>query len=566
MTADVAEGQGSRAAERQREHRSNESPADAAARKKANAERQRERRAAETPAEAALRKQQAAERARERRANEAPEATAARQERDAARGRTVRGEAAAQRAGRRAARRVRQLQNLVQGSDDGSDSNGLGASAAGAGPTGADFPPRQPWDLVDAMVRHLHWDIRRPDDPVTPSYGEYLESAATRDWPQRQQDLPEGEPLREIPMSVQVDTAVKLAHVANHHTPDSVCACCSEMVAPVAYTLVYWRSSCFQLLRADIQRTDAVIRPACTVYERSELPEEVPPPPDPVLPVGFTRRGMEQWVKAGHLLPFDQPDHPSKHSAVPGEAAGEAGPSEAAVVAAADVEMRDGRGPSATGGEACEPCARGVWVNPLPARCWLSLGGRRSRLHAGHRRSVRVPCLTTDQPDSIPVCVQLHMVKLSQRTMMWRTTSGGRMPTLQAVSSASALIGPSRVHGTQFRTLTCVLPLVEEMDDNLGLGGLCAAEIASAGGFLILLPNPAVTGVHADEGDDDASWLPRYLPARQCRPDPNDPARVLVPYCMRYETSGPNRTVFGQEDGDELVCICNVCNNALAGE
>ncbi len=72
--------------------------------------------------------------------------------------------------------------------------------------------------------------------------------------------------------------------------------------------------------------------------------------------------------------------------------------------------------------------------------------------------------------------------------------------------------------------------------------------------------------MHAEDEDNDAEWMPRYLPARQCRDDPSDPARVFVPYCMRYETSGPNRTVFGQEDGEELVCICNVCNNALAGE
>ncbi len=77
---------------------------------------------------------------------------------------------------------------------------------------------------------------------------------------------------------------------------------------------------------------------------------------------------------------------------------------------------------------------------------------------------------------------------------------------------------------------------------------------------------PGVAGMHAKEDEDNAAWLPRYLPARQCRDDPNDPARVFVPYCMRYETSGSNRTVFGQEDGEELVCICNVCNNALAGK
>ncbi len=317
-------------------------------RKEKEAARQRKRRAGETSAEAAAQRAKHAEQERNRRANETPAAAESRRRRD----REARW--GKEGGGQKAALRVQQLQGLVvHGDDSGSDRDVSGVGAAGTGLAGPNFPARRPWDLVPAMVQHLHWDIRRPDDPVTPSHGEYLESEATRDWPQRQQDLPAGEPLREIPFSVQVDTAVKLAHVANHHTSDSVCACCSEMKAPVEYTLVPWRSSCFQLLRADIPRTNAVIRPACTVYVRLELREEVPPPPDPVLPVGVTRRGLEQWVKAGHLLPFDQPDHPPKHSAVSGEAAGAAGPSGAAAApaAAADTDMREGSGSGAEGRE-----------------------------------------------------------------------------------------------------------------------------------------------------------------------------------------------------------------------
>ncbi len=59
--------------------------------------------------------------------------------------------------------------------------------------------------------------------------------------------------------------------------------------------------------------------------------------------------------------------------------------------------------------------------------------------------------------------------------------------------------------------------------------------------------------------------MPSFSAARQCRPDPDDPTRMLVPYCLRYEKSGPNRTVFVQENGEELVCVCNRCCNALAG-
>ncbi len=74
----------------------------------------------------------------------------------------------------------------------------------------------------------------------------------------------------------------------------------------------------------------------------------------------------------------------------------------------------------------------------------------------------------------------------------------------------------------------------------------------------------------SEDGDAAAanvdSWMPRYPAALQCKDDPQDPTRILVPYCMRYETSGPNRTVFKQDNGEELVCVCNRCYNALAGE
>ncbi len=341
-TQEAAAARKQRAAVREAGRRAKETLEEAAARKQRAAVREAGRRAKETLEEAAARKQRAAVREAGRRAKETPEVAAARKQRDAlrqadhraneapeARGRGKTAEEKAGRAAGRVALRTRQLRHLAGGDDSDSD----GAGVTGAGAAGRDFPPRSSWDLVDAMERHLYWKWRRPDNPERPPCGEFLESEATRDWPQRQQDLPEGEPLKEIPFSVHVDTAVKLAHVANHHMPDSVCACCSEMKAPVEYTRVPWRSSCFQLLRADIPRTTAVIRPACTVYERSELREMVPPPPDPVLPVGFTRRGLEQWVRAGHTLPFDQKFAPSKGGGG-AAAAGAAGPSGGGAAAA----------------------------------------------------------------------------------------------------------------------------------------------------------------------------------------------------------------------------------------
>lgn len=164
---------------------------------------------------------------------------------------------------------------------------------------------------MDALKEHLFYEYRHQDNPLRPKMGPYLESEATKDWPQRQQDLAPGEPLKEIPMAVHVDTAVKLVHVANHYMPDSVCACCSEMKAPAEYTLVPWHLiPHVELLRGDVARTNAVTRPCRTVYYRSVPREGHQPPPDPVLPVGFTEYVSDTWVRQGHKLPFDQQDAP----------------------------------------------------------------------------------------------------------------------------------------------------------------------------------------------------------------------------------------------------------------
>ncbi len=167
-------------------------------------------------------------------------------------------------------------------------------------------------------MKHLCWDYRREDDPVQPKMGPYVGSEATKDWPQRQQDLPAGKPPHEIPMSEHIRFAVLLAHSCNHYMPDSVCACCSEMKAPAEYMLMPFELIPHsELLRADMPRTNAVIRPCCVVHYRSEPREQHKPPPDPVLPPGFTRRGLEAWQKQGHTLPFDQPDVPRREAQQP---------------------------------------------------------------------------------------------------------------------------------------------------------------------------------------------------------------------------------------------------------
>ena len=51
---------------------------------------------------------------------------------------------------------------------------------------------------------------------------------------------------------------------------------------------------------------------------------------------------------------------------------------------------------------------------------------------------------------------------------------------------------------------------------------------------------------------------------RQCL---DDPATMLVAYCLRYETTGPNRTVDVCPDLQaERLCVCTDCAKALAGE
>ncbi len=247
---------------------------------------------------------------------------------------------------KRVAHRTEQLQHLMRTADgseadgeeepDASSSSGSssGDQAAaprrhirgqrcGGGPTAAraarpavagssgNFPSRRPWLLMDALKAHLSYEYRRQDNPLRPKMGPFIKSEATKDWPQRQQDLAPGEPLKEIPFSVHVDTAVKLAHAANHYMPDSVCACCSEMKAPAEYMLMLWHLIPHsELLRGDVARTNAVIRPCRKVHYRSEPREGHQPPPDPVLPVGFTRYVNDAWVKQGHKLPFDQEDAP----------------------------------------------------------------------------------------------------------------------------------------------------------------------------------------------------------------------------------------------------------------
>ncbi len=282
----------------------------------------------------------------------------------------------------RTARRTAQLQRLMR--DANSSSSGEEGDDGPAAAAGSAYPSGRPWLLMDALKKNLHYDYRRRDNPLRPKMGPFIESEATKDWPQRQQDLAPGQPLNEIPFSVHVDHAVKLAHAANHYMPDSVCACCSEMKAPAEYTLMPWHER-FDLLRADVPRTNAVIRPGCVLHERSVTREQYKPPPDPVLPVGFTRYTYNAWVKQRHTLPFDQPDAPPKTAAAAaaqqqqaqrrqqgpgGTTAGGAAAAPAAATAAGpataaaghrDVDMRDQEetGSSSDDGKACLVCGGG---------------------------------------------------------------------------------------------------------------------------------------------------------------------------------------------------------------
>ncbi len=322
--------------------------AEDAERKAKDAERKQREREAESSAAAADRKAKNAGRKRKAQEKELPAAAADRKQRNAVSERARRAKAKA----KRAAQRVQQLQDLMIGS--GSDADGEVDSDSGCSSSSGELPPpgraagrmhkgrrnsdggrsssgggppppgsaagkprkgRRDLPFVKAMQEHLGWHLRRPDNPVAPKLGPYVEEAI-KGFPARQQDLPAGQHIPEVSMKAHVDIAVKLAHAANHHMPDSVCACCSEMVAPAAYMLMLFQHiPNVQLTRADIKRTNAVIRPAKTVHERSVPCGEVSPPPDPVLPVGLTQKKFEVWTKLGHTLPFDQPHAPPKQEA-----------------------------------------------------------------------------------------------------------------------------------------------------------------------------------------------------------------------------------------------------------
>ncbi len=105
------------------------------------------------------------------------------------------------------------------------------------------------------------------------------------------------------------------------------------------------------------------------------------------------------------------------------------------------------------------------------------------------------------------------------------------------------------------------------------MGGECGGRGVGGAQLLPCSDCPTdsfVAPVHVDADDGGAAAavnerMPSFPPALLPKPHPTDPTRVLVPYCMRYERSGPNRTVAVREGGEELVCVCNACNNALAG-
>ncbi len=106
--------------------------------------------------------------------------------------------------------------------------------------------------------------------------------------------------------------------------------------------------------------------------------------------------------------------------------------------------------------------------------------------------------------------------------MMWRTTCGGLTLMRTKVRSVTSNIRVTTYMLVMGRSGSARKP---DMHRPVTCGAYVFAE---------------------SEGDDGAaadvdSWMPRYPAALQCKDDPQDPTRILVPYCMRYESSGPNQ-------------------------
>ena len=84
------------------------------------------------------------------------------------------------------------------------------------------------------------------------------------------------------------------------------------------------------------------------------------------------------------------------------------------------------------------------------------------------------------------------------------------------------------------------------------------------------LERDAIANEGHDSSEDDLtrdewSWFPPR-PNRQPRPCADDPSMMDIPYCIRWEVDGLNRTVLVGAAGEEKLCVCHDCMKALTGK
>ena len=264
--------------EREAAARAQESPQAHAARLQQGRARVAAARAQETPEARAARVEQDRACVAAARAEETPEARAARVEQDRARVAAARAEETPEaltiRRARDAAQHAAARQQRVR-DEDAAESSSSDSSASDDDDD----------DTAEgALLKHFYASARlRPG-----AWQDMTWPAALAGIPNgRQQDLPAGAHVPQVPYAAHIASAARLHDTMSAYMPDRVCGVCSRMCSKAEASYMLWDDvPNSELLRADVSRNNVVRRPAHVVHWRRtlKLPNgSVPAPPDPVL-------------------------------------------------------------------------------------------------------------------------------------------------------------------------------------------------------------------------------------------------------------------------------------------
>ena len=433
-TDDVRAVRLQREAARQAAAREEETSEARAARLQQGREREAAARAQESPQAHAARLQQGRARVAAARAEETPEALTIRRARDAAQHAAARQQ------------RVRDEDAAESSSSDSSASDDDDDDTA-----------------EGALLKHFYASARlRPG-----AWQDMTWPAALAGIPNgRQQDLPAGAHVPQVPYAAHIASAARLHDTMSAYMPDRVCGVCSRMCSKAEASYMLWDDvPNSELLRADVSRNNVVRRPAHVVHWRRtlKLPNgSVPAPPDPVLVYKYR-------------LP---PLRPQQRQPAPDAPSG----------------LRNAR--------------------PAPERAAPAAAEQRPAHQSG----------AYGFADSDGDPADVHMAD---------------------TAAASQGVVESEDASDDDRMSEDVQDYVRDAD----------------AGNLIEPEEDPMQGQRAEL----YPYPPREdrLP-RQCL---DDPATMLVAYCLRYETTGPNRTVDVCPDLQaERLCVCTDCAKALAGE